>query len=329
MQLEALLQPLLAQLNSGVVVLDDQNSVLFFNQFIARRANIQLEQVQGQNLFDVFTDLPKAWLQRKLDSVRQLQVPAFSNWEQRQYVFKLPHLRPLSTGSQYMAQNCSIMPLGNGSDSAGYLCILIEDATDAFVYQQQLHASMAQLEQANRIDGLTGIYNRRYWQQQLQLELLRAERYQHPVSLLLFDLDKFKQLNDSYGHQGGDAVLTTVAERISALLRDTDIFGRYGGEEFALILPATNIEGATQLAEQIRVAVSSTALMFDQQSYQLTISAGCYAAVADADSDNNDFIACADAALYRAKHNGRNQVQCYIPDELAAADTATGASNEH
>ena len=308
MQLEALLQPLLAQLNSGVVVLDAQNSVLFFNQFIARRANIQLEQVQGQNLFDVFTDLPKAWLQRKLDSVRQLQVPAFSNWEQRQYVFKLPHLRPLSTGSQYMAQNCSIMPLGNGSDSAGYLCILIEDATDAFVYQQQLHASMAQLEQANRIDGLTGICNRRYWQQQLQLELLRAERYQHPVSLLLFDLDKFKQLNDSYGHQGGDAVLTTVAERISALLRDTDIFGRYGGEEFGVVLPETALDGALMVANRICKTIAAETVSYNQQHIPVTLSIGV-ASFAGQSSD--ELIQQADIALYNAKRQGRNCVCAY------------------
>ena len=308
MQLDALLQPLLAQLNSGVVVLDQQNQVLFFNQFIARRANVQLEHVYGQNLFDVFTDLPKAWLQRKLDSVRQLQVPAFSNWEQRQYVFKLPHLRPLSTGSQYMAQNCSIMPLGNGSDSAGYLCILIEDATDAFVYQQQLHASMAQLEQANRIDGLTGIYNRRYWQQQLQLELLRAERYQHPVSLLLFDLDKFKQLNDSYGHQGGDAVLTTVAERISALLRDTDIFGRYGGEEFGVVLPETALDGALMVANRICKTIAAETVSYNQQHIPVTLSIGV-ASFAGQSSD--ELIQQADIALYNAKRQGRNCVCAY------------------
>ena len=308
MQLDALLQPLLAQLNSGVVVLDQQNQVLFFNQFIARRANVQLEHVYGQNLFDVFTDLPKAWLQRKLDSVRQLQVPAFSNWEQRQYVFKLPHLRPLSTGSQYMAQNCSIMPLSNVSDSAGYLCILIEDATDAFVYQQQLRSSMAQLEQANRIDGLTGIYNRRYWQQQLQLELLRAERYQHPVSLLLFDLDKFKQLNDNYGHQGGDAVLTTVAERITALLRDTDIFGRYGGEEFGVVLPETALNGALMVANRVCKTIAAETVSYNQQQIPVTLSIG----VASFNGQSSDeLIQQADIALYNAKRQGRNCVCAY------------------
>ena len=207
MQIDWLLSPLLMQLNTGVLVLDADHKILFFNQFISRRADVKLSEVQGQNLFDVFTDLPQVWLQRKLDSVLSLQTPAFSSWEQRQYIIKLPHLRPLSSDSQYMAQNCTLLPLTAPDTQSQCVCILIEDATDAYVYQQQLQQSMAQLEQANRTDGLTGVFNRRHWQQQLGYEIQRAQRYKHPLSLLLFDLDKFKQLNDEYGHQGGDTVL--------------------------------------------------------------------------------------------------------------------------
>lgn len=312
MQIDSLLQPLLSQLNSGVLVLDAQYRVVFINQFIARRANVVLADIQGQSLFDVFTDLPRAWLQRKLDSVQELQIPAFSNWEQRQYIFKLPHLRPLSTGSQYMAQNCSIMPLSATDNSAGYTCILIEDATDAFVYQQQLHSSMQQLEQANRIDGLTGIFNRRYWQQQLQLELQRATRYQHPLSLLLFDLDKFKQLNDTYGHQGGDAVLTSVAQQISALLRDTDIFGRYGGEEFGVVLPETPLSGAMMVANRICQAIASQTVNYNQQHITVTLSIGV---ASFAEQSVDELIRQTDIALYNAKHQGRNCVRAYATEQ--------------
>ena len=195
MQLDWLLQPLLSQLNSGVLVLDAELRLVFINQFIARRADMTLAEVQGKNLFDVFNDLPQAWLQRKLDGVLALQVPAFSNWEQRQYIFKLPHQRPLSTDSQYMAQNCSMLPLTAPDGVSRYICLLIEDATDAYVYQQQLQQSVARLQLANRTDGLTGVLNRSYWQQQLSYEIQRAERYQHPLSLLLFDLDQGKITN--------------------------------------------------------------------------------------------------------------------------------------
>ncbi len=311
MQLDGLLQPLLAQLNCGVVVLDAHYRLVFINQFIARRANVMLADVQGQSLFDVFADLPQAWLQRKLDSVRQLQVPAFSNWEQRQYIFKLPHLRPLSTGSQYMAQNCSIMPLAASGSNEGYICILIEDATDAFVYQQQLHSSMQQLEQANRTDGLTGIFNRHYWQQQLQLELQRATRYQHPVSLLLFDLDKFKQLNDTYGHQGGDVVLTSVSQQISALLRDTDVFGRYGGEEFGVVLPETPLSGAIKVANRICQAIAAGPVSYNQQQIPVTLSIGVAGFV---NQSADELIQHADIALYNAKRQGRNCVRAYATE---------------
>ncbi|MBU1311376.1 MAG: diguanylate cyclase [Gammaproteobacteria bacterium] len=312
MQIAGLLQPLLAQLNSGVLVLDAEYRLVFINQFIARRANLVLAEVQGQLLFDVFTDLPRAWLQRKLDSVQELQIPAFSNWEQRQYIFKLPHLRPLSTGSQYMAQNCSIMPLSSADNNAGYICILIEDATDAFVYQQQLHNSMQQLEQANRIDGLTGIFNRRYWQQQLQLELQRATRYQHPLSLLLFDLDKFKQLNDTYGHQGGDAVLMSVSQQIATLLRDTDIFGRYGGEEFGVILPETALSGAMMVANRVCQAIASQTVSYNQQHIAVTLSIG----VASFTGQSVDeLIQQTDIALYNAKRQGRNCVRAYASEQ--------------
>lgn len=310
MQLDCLLQPLLAQLNTGVLVLDDQYQVVFINQFVARRADIQLTDVQGKSVFDVFEDLPKAWLQRKLQSVLALQAPAFSSWEQRQYIIKLPHLRPLSSGSQYMAQNCSMLPINAPDGQAKYICLLIEDATDAYVYQQQLQYSMSQLQQANRIDGLTGIYNRNYWQQQLGYEIQRSARYCHPLTLLLFDLDKFKQLNDQYGHQGGDAVLIELSALIAGLLRDTDLLGRYGGEEFGVVLPETDLNGAMQVANRICAAAAGHQLLFNGQYINATVSIG----VASYNGQSPDeLIQQADTALYSAKRQGRNQAVAWQP----------------
>ncbi|HEX5793790.1 MAG TPA: diguanylate cyclase [Rheinheimera sp.] len=310
MQLDWLLQPLLTQLNTGVLVLDAQHQIVFFNQFIARRADLQLEQTQGKLVYEVFTDVPKAWLQRKIDGVLALQAPAFSSWEQRQYILKLPHLRPLSSDSLYMAQNCSMLPLTAPDGIAQYVCLLIEDATDAYVYQHQLQQSMVQLELANRTDGLTGVYNRRYWQQQLGYEIQRAMRYQHPLALLLFDLDKFKQLNDHYGHQGGDAVLIELSAMIASLLRDTDILGRYGGEEFGVVLPETDLTGALLVANRICKAVAEHQMLFNGQSINVTVSVGvCSYAAQTAD----ELIQQADIALYNAKRQGRNQALAWQP----------------
>jgi len=290
--------------------LDAQCNVVFFNRFIARRADIKLADVEGKLVFDVFPDLPQAWLQRKLEGVLALQAPAFSSWEQRQYIIKLLHLRPLSSGSQYMAQNCSMLPLTAPDGVSQFICLLIEDATDAYVYQQQLQQSMEKLELVNRTDGLTGVFNRRYWQQQLSYEIQRAARYQHPVSLLLFDLDKFKQLNDKYGHQGGDAVLIELSAVVANLLRDTDLLGRYGGEEFGVVLPETDMKGAMLVANRICTAAANHIMLFNGQTMQATLSIGVSTY---AGQTVDEIIQQADSALYTAKRQGRNQAVAWQP----------------
>ena len=312
MNIDWLSGPLLQQLNSGVILLNNQLQIVYINPYICRRADIQLELVQGKDLFSVFTDAPKAWLSRKLNSVLSLQSPAFSSWEQRQYLFKLPHLRPVSSANQYMAQNCNMMPLTEPRTGEQFVCLLIEDATDAYVYQSQLQQSNLQLLQVNRLDGLTGVLNRNYWQQQLEVEVQRAGRYQHPLSLLFFDLDKFKRLNDDYGHQAGDIVLIEVAKLIGSLLRETDLFGRYGGEEFAIILPDTPLQGAIEVAKRICRRVAATPIEYQQQQLMTSVSVGVsqFSTAVTAD----ELIQHADLALYQAKRNGRNQVVTYYPE---------------
>lgn len=299
--------PVLDQLNSGVLVVDEQFQLVYLNTFLQRHSSVQLVDVKGKSLFKVFADLPEAWLRRKFASVLELQSPSFSSWEQRQYVIKLPHLRPVTSSSLYMAQNCTMLPL---HDPAGrrYICLLIEDATDAFVYQQHLQSTLQKLEVSNRIDGLTNALNRRYWEEQLKLEVQRSQRYQQPLSLLLFDLDKFKQLNDQYGHLGGDSVLIELTARVRALLRDTDWFGRYGGEEFGIVLTNTALAGAMEVAERICLAVSRTAVLFHEQSIQTSISIGVAQLDVAGERAHEILIGQADMALYNAKRDGRNRV---------------------
>ena len=307
--------PILAALNSGVIVIDDEYNIQYLNAFIERHGNLQLSSVLGKSLFSVFADLPEAWLKRKLMSVLDLKTPAFSSWEQRQYIFKLPHLRPITSSSQYMAQNCTMLPLGTGQHEQPLICILIEDATDAFVYQQHLSRTLIELEKANRQDGLTKVQNRRYWEEQLKQEIHRAQRYQHSLSLILFDLDKFKDLNDKYGHLGGDFVLVELSSFISSLLRDSDLFGRYGGEEFGIILPDTGLEGAEEVAERICRAVADYPMLFNQQTIRTTLSIGVAEFVPKQHFLHDDLIRCADMALYNAKRSGRNRVCCYQAGE--------------
>ncbi|MDR7120526.1 diguanylate cyclase [Rheinheimera soli] len=306
--------PVLEQLNSGVLVVDEQLKLVYLNSFLQRHSSVQLSDAKGKSLFQVFTDVPEAWLRRKFASVLELQSPSFSSWEQRQYIIKLPHLRPVTSSSQYMAQNCTMLPLKD-PEGRRYVCLLIEDATDAFVYQQHLQTTLQKLELSNRIDGLTQALNRRYWEEQLKLEVQRAQRYQQPLSLLLFDLDKFKQLNDQYGHLGGDCVLIELTARVRVLLRDTDWFGRYGGEEFGIVLTNTALAGALEVAERVCLAVNSTAVTFHEQSIATSVSIGVAQLDAVGDRAHEVLIGQADIALYNAKRDGRNRVVVFSAGE--------------
>lgn len=294
------------QLNSGVIVLDDSYNIVFWNHFMAVHANKTFDDVQHKSIFDVFPELPKRWFERKLRGVIELNSPSFCSWEQRHHLFELPHTRPITTDSHYMAQNVTFTPIVD-ENNLNHICLLIEDVTDVYHYQTMLRKTLDDLAMANRIDGLTQVFNRKHWEECLAQEFARARRYDAELALIMFDLDHFKHLNDNYGHQCGDMVLIETAKAIDELIRISDTFGRYGGEEFALILPESSLDGALDVAEKIRQRIEDIALLFNQSPINVTASVGV-AILCDEDLRYEDLIAKADQALYQAKDNGRNQV---------------------
>ena len=155
-------------------------------------------------------------------------------------------------------------------------------------------------------DGLTQIYNKRYFLEVLDRELSRAKRYHRPLSLLLADIDHFKAINDAHGHLTGDYVLKQLANSVRAKLRREDVFARYGGEEFALILPETDLEHARLLADKVRKLVEQTEFLFEGAQIKVTVSVG--AAALDEEEDAAALIRRADERLYEAKNGGRNSV---------------------
>lgn len=177
---------------------------------------------------------------------------------------------------------------------------------------QELNSAMGELSTAMETirglasrDELTGISNRRHLLEMLALEFKRYQRAQAPFSIAMIDVDHFKQVNDRYGHQAGDQVLRSIAERVQGSLRNTDCFGRYGGEEFMVILPQTPLSGAKVKAERVRRDVESLRFPDIAPDFHVTVSIGL-AEFHDASID--DATRRADALLYRAKQAGRNQV---------------------
>ncbi len=155
-------------------------------------------------------------------------------------------------------------------------------------------------------DELTGIYNRRGLIKHLNLELARCKRFPRSAAALMIDIDHFKKINDTHGHTVGDLVLIKVVDLIRQQLRDTDVFGRFGGEEFLLILPMMEKPGALIAAERIRKFIEANPIQLQQQSIQITISTGV--AIYHSPDSMDELITRADHALYTAKNNGRNRV---------------------
>lgn len=166
-----------------------------------------------------------------------------------------------------------------------------------------LKSSQIDLQELVIHDNMTGALNRKALQDRANQEIMRYRRYQHPFSLIMFDLDYFKEVNDRYGHAAGDRLLIRMVEVVSGLLRDTDSLYRVGGEEFVVLAPDTAIDGAMRLAERVRSAVEYTDF---SPVDALTISVGVSAMVEGTDFDN--LLKRADEALYRAKNEGRNRV---------------------
>ena len=166
---------------------------------------------------------------------------------------------------------------------------------------------LRRLYESSVLDPLTGAYNRKHFAERLTSELAYAKRHNAPLSMLMFDLDHFKRINDSFGHLGGDHVLRTVAALVKKTLRAEDVFARYGGEEFAVIARGIDVEKALLFAERIRVMIETAPIRFDQARVPVTVSVGVASLACCGEPSADGLIAKTDERLYAAKRSGRNR----------------------
>ncbi len=176
--------------------------------------------------------------------------------------------------------------------------------------QQDLNLLTEELHQLATTDGLTGLTNRREFMDIARREFSRAKRHESDLSLILMDIDHFKQVNDTYGHDVGDEVLKVLAKSGAGVIRDHDIFCRFGGEEFTVLLPGTDLKGAIAMAERLRVLLAQTSVPFEGGAVQFTISAGI-STVNPGMNTIETLIKQADLSLYEAKSRGRNCIRVY------------------
>ena len=231
-------------------------------------------------------------------------------------LLKVPGKHPKEFGS---SKNASLRNKGNLSGiiflalaDTGALAERTAQTFDIISRQANIVIDYARLYERNKqlsiTDGLTKIYNHRYFQEQLLKEFSRSTRHKASLSLIMMDIDHFKRFNDTYGHQQGDIVLKELARLLQALVRNCDILARYGGEEFAVIMPAADANIAATVAERLRVAVEQHAIPGQDEELSVTISMGI-ATIPSADiATSTELITVADQALYKAKEQGRNRV---------------------
>ena len=215
-----------------------------------------------------------------------------------------------------------ILPIISNENLLGGICFYNQDECN---YQEfkfyktmvselllllKMHYFYSETEYLSVTDGLTGLYNRRYFEYNVEREFLRTKRYSSDLSLAMIDIDHFKNINDTYGHQYGDYVLKEISRMVFDSFRKTDIMCRYGGEELAVILTETALESAAIPLERLRTKISEFQFSYNNETTNITVSIGLGTYTKDVKSQA-ELIECADKALYKAKQDGRNKLVTY------------------
>ncbi|MEC7698932.1 MAG: diguanylate cyclase [Pseudomonadota bacterium] len=301
---------LLDSIEVGIAVLDRNFNVQVWNKFLENHGAKKAEAIIGDSLFSHFPEIEEKWLRTKVDPVFNLKSPVFIIWEQRPYLFKFGCNRPVTSAAEFMYQNVTMFPIVDKRGNVERFCMLVYDVTEQALGKLGMEHLNEELKTASRVDGLTGLYNRRYWQERFDEMHKLCVRREKPSTALMLDIDHFKRINDTYGHQAGDKVIKMLAALIKRCVRETDLAGRYGGEEFAIILNDSSVEDAKIVAERIRQLAQRLMVEHEGESISFTVSLG----LAQFSPDFKGAMAwleCADQALYEAKENGRNQYRIY------------------
>ena len=289
----------------AIVNLDRLGRIEAWNESIGRLTGFESEALVGQP-YSIFYPTEATTPEHFTDRLREADENGWSLDE---------GIRVRADGSQFWG-SAMISPLRDrdsspdaGGDNKLYdpaYCMIVRDISN----KREVSESK---RKATFCDNLTGLANRRAFFEAAELEVERRKQSTRPTAMIMFDADHFKAINDRFGHPAGDAVLRHLAAALSAAFRDVDVVARVGGEEFAVLLPSTELAAAAAAAERLRKLVYATPLVVDGELISYTVSAGV-AAMDDKVSSLNDLMKRADQALYIAKARGRNRVDCWTPD---------------
>jgi diguanylate cyclase (GGDEF)-like protein len=302
-------------LSQGLLVLDRDLKVVLWNRWMELHSGLDRSAVVGRVVTEVFPDLIKKGFVWKVQQVFKLGNYAFFSQKLHRYLFPLSSAQYLQNRYERMQQNAVVAPLRGANNQVEHVCVTVQDYTDTVMYQERLEETTRRLELMSQTDHLTQVANRRHLFERLSGELNRGLRLGEPLSLAIMDVDHFKQVNDCHGHLCGDQVLMDLAHLLRGSLRRYDLVGRYGGEEFCLMLPNTRLADALPLVDRLRLKVAEHQFEHNGVRMRITLSAGIASTEGQDVVTADQLLGQADGALYLAKTRGRNRSE-------TAGDTA-------
>ncbi len=293
--------------NNGIIILDEELNVLAWNNWLEIFTKVKSKDILGKNLCTYFPYINEKKLLRKAKTVLVTKNPSFLSLNTNRFLIDIPVSNVTSTIFKSMQQDITILPYDVEKKQ---ICVYIYDNTLMSEINQKLEHANEELIDMSHKDPLTQIFNRRYFSEQSRKIKSYSQRNGNlPFSLLTLDIDKFKNINDTYGHLAGDEVIIKVAQIVEDEIRQSDIAARFGGEEFVMLLQDCSIDDAFLVAEKVRKSIETNFVEVAGNTHiKCTVSIGCAQFDSELDEDNIELtLDRADKALYEAKNNGRNQ----------------------
>lgn len=315
------LYAIIDSLEAGVVILDCEQRILHWNRWLARRSNLSCDEVSGRYLTETLPEITDTRLIQAVGQAITDGLPSLLSPALHGLLLPLYQTADERNNEQRMHQLIHVIPLRDQADAA--CMIQISDVTANISRERLLRRQAEALRRITSHDTLTGLANRRTFDETLKREFAKARRLGRPIALLILDIDFFNQYNLDYGHELGDACLGKISGALQTCLRPLgDLAARYGGDEFALILPGMDEIATCRMAEMLRQSVNELAIPFlgSELAAQLTVSIGAAVMPPGDDADTHTLLSSADVALYQAKHEGRNRAVYFSVEDGSFRD---------
>ncbi|WP_417332387.1 diguanylate cyclase [Halarcobacter sp.] len=291
-------------IDNGIIILDENLNILAWNRWLEIRTNILKEKIENKNICKEFPYIDEKKLKRKVKAALVTKNPSYFNVDPHKHLIKI-RINSINANYEFMQQDVTIVPYDLDRK---IVCLYIYDKTALREINLKLERANKELIDLTNKDYLTKVYNRRYFNEYSEKALELAKRNKQDISIIAIDIDRFKKINDTYGHNVGDEVLIEVANIFKNSIRKSDIVARFGGEEFIILLINAKVDEATAIAEKMRVKIEDTIINVDDNEVDITASFG----VATVNQESNETIETtlkrADDLLYIAKKHGRNEV---------------------